>query len=93
MQIKNVIYENDYEFSLSSFMALSSTMTSQIAFSSSINLLKDGQQQQEIQKICILLFDSYNKICMQNSNTNDQKINISKQSIQGRCLKKKLNEI
>ena len=87
MQIKNVIYENDFEFSLSSFNALSSTLGSQIACSSSINLLKEGLQQQEIQKICILLFDSYNKICTQN-NSNDQKIKISKQSIQGICLNK-----
>jgi hypothetical protein len=85
MQIKNVIHDNDYEFSLSSFMALSSAMTASSTISfSTFNSSKDGQQsqQQEIQKICILLFDSYYKICMQ-TNSDQQSVYISKQSVQG----------
>lgn len=100
MNVKNVINDNDYEFTLSafaaSFLALSSLSPSSISASSSTssNLsTKENQfqlqqgQQQDLIKICVLLFDTYQKLCMSSSDDVNQKpIYISRQSIQESLL-------
>ena len=108
MQIKNVINDNDYEFTMSSLSAsfvsissLSSTGSNYSLNSSSSSSIKDSNSpnvhhhhhhhhhnqqpnhQQDILKICVLLFDTYQKISKNNEN---KQVHISRQSIQESLL-------
>lgn len=98
MNVKNVINDNDYEFSLAaltaSFLAISSLSPASLSSSSScssISSIKENQfqlqqnQQQDLIKICVLLFDTYQKICL-TSDDNPKPISISRQSIQESLL-------
>ena len=96
MQIKNVINDNDYEFPLSavtltypkiaslssaSLMSLSSSTLSQ----SSTTKMNDHQHhQQDVLKICILLYDTYKKLCTTQDDSNI--VYISRQSLQESLL-------
>ena len=89
IQIKNVINENDFEFSMSAMTSNYLSMTRQTtantaigsASATSISSVKAENQpnhQQDVIKICVLLFDNYQKLCMPPSNTDE--INLSRQS-------------
>lgn len=92
MNIKNMIIENDYEFSLSefksaffSFSLLSSVSTSSSNSSLSShssqkeNPIQIHNQQNDIIKICVLLFDTYKSMCF--LSTKDQNSqSVSRQS-------------
>ena len=98
MQIKNVIIDNDYEFTLSSvaasFSSISSSSTSPMFTSSSSTLSSSSRDkepqhshqhhQQDVLKICVLLFDTYKKLCT--PNIENKTISISRQSIQESLL-------
>lgn len=94
MQIKNVINENDYEFSISALTASFLSISSGNSALSSSNLFKENSNQssmssstniqshqQDIQKICMLLFDIYQILCQSTNTSNINHIYISKQSI------------
>lgn len=114
MQIKNVINENDYEFSLASIslafsvistlpnsismsaMANASPLTAASSSTSSISsynststsTIKESQfanHQQDVIKICVLLFDNYQKLCWPNSNESAAEVtasvSLSRQSV------------
>jgi hypothetical protein len=87
LQIKNVITENDYEFTMSAmtstYLALTSSQiqlnpnaikSSSISSISSHNSVKTENQQnhqQDVIKICVLLFDNYQKLCISSFGTDD----------------------
>jgi hypothetical protein len=97
MQIRNVINDNEYEFSLASFTSSLKSLNQQQASPKSVKsasfsttnsnyqrdmLLQHQQsiQQQDIQIICALVFNIYQKLCL--STSNDTSITfISRQSI------------
>jgi hypothetical protein len=105
MQIKNVINDNDYEFTLPSIAATFATITSlsstsspstsshMLASSSATSLSKENQHhthphhhQQDVLKICVLLFDTYLKLCTTTANESSKIVYISRQSIQESLL-------
>ena len=99
MQIRTVINDNDYEFTISSFTSSLKSLNQQTsprpttstssalssASSSSFNSNRENliqqSQLQDIQKICALVFNIYQKLCLPNANENAQNISISRQSI------------
>ncbi|CAF0796504.1 unnamed protein product [Brachionus calyciflorus] len=102
MNVKNIINENDYEFTLSEVTATFLTFSSQSpvslsasssnsSLSSSYSNLKENQfqmhqnQQQDIIKLCVLLYDTYQSICF-SSEDNQKPLVISRQSIQESLL-------
>ncbi len=112
MQIRNVINDNEYEFTLASFnsslkllnqqasprptVSASSTISnsSSSSFNSNRESLQQQQtQQQDIQRICSLVFNIYQKLCLTNSAENNlpQNISISRQSIKESLIPGLLN--
>lgn len=96
LQIKNVISDNDYEFPLSAFTFSISQLASQSSTSlmsvssspysqSSIKLNEHQHYQQDVVKICALLYDIYQRLC---TNTKDENktLYISRQSLQESLL-------
>lgn len=96
MQIKNVINDNDYDFPLSavtlSFSKIASlsssslmTLSSSTLSQSSTTKMNDHQHhQQDVLKICVLLFDTYKKLCTSQDDSNI--VFISRQSLQESLL-------
>lgn len=94
MQIKNGLDDNDYDFTLASFSATFTALTTAAAplpassiSSSSIASLGNGQrepaQHNDLLKICVLLYDTYVKLCTINvsESPGQTPIQISRQSI------------
>lgn len=87
LQIKNVINDNDYEFSQSaltaSFTSISSLSSS---YSNNSTSSKENQQnhQNDLLKICVLLFDIYQKLF--STNSENKIVHISRQSVQESLL-------
>ena len=88
LQIKNVINDNDYEFSQSSLAVSFASITSLSSsyLSSSALSSKENQQhhQQDLLKICVLLFDIYQKLF--STNAENKLVFISRQSVQESLL-------
>ena len=88
LQVKNVINDNDYEFSQSSLAVSFASITSLNSsyLSSSVLSSQENQQhhQQDLLKICVLLFDIYQKIF--STNSENKLLYISRQSVQESLL-------
>ena len=88
MQIKNAINDNDYEFPVSAFTVTFSklaTLSSSSVMSSSSSTLSQAStinHQQDLIKICTLLYDTYRKLVANETET----LYISRQSLQESLL-------
>lgn len=88
MQIKNAINDNDYEFPVSAFattfskLATLSSTSVKSSSSPTISHTSSINHQQDLIKICALLYDTYRKLVANESQT----LYISRQSLQESLL-------